>query len=206
MPNDDVVRGLIPLNRNMNYAHYYRASTGADIFIGDSVIITAAGLVGVSSAATIGVENLIGVAIGFAGPNKASLATDDPFLDASDLTTLAAGLPAGDRFILVADDPNQEFYVQEDTGGTALTLAEAGAAINIVYRSTTSGNETSGFSRSEIDASAVVTTTAAQLQILRLYDGMNADGTNNAVGDYAKWVVKFVTHQLGGAANAAPVV
>lgn len=206
MANDDYARGLVPLNRNPNYAHYYRASTATDIFLGDTLLLNASGLVGVSSAATIGVENLIGVAIGFSGPQKRGLATDDPYLDASDLTTLAAGLETGDRLVLVADDPNQEFYVQEDTGGTALALADVGAAINVVYRSTDSGNTTSGWSRSEIDASAVVTTTAAQLQILRLFDGINNDGTNNAVGDYAKWVVKILHHQRGGAANAAPIV
>ena len=111
MANDDFLRGLIPLNSivpGVN-AHYYRATTSADIFIGDTVRMTAAGYVGISSAAAIAVEQLLGVAVGFAGPDKQGLATDDPYLDASDLTTLAAGLDTGDRYILVADDPNQEF-------------------------------------------------------------------------------------------------
>ena len=206
MANDDFPRGLVPLSLRPLGIHYYRASTGADIFIGDSVNRNASGLVGVSSAATIGVEQLLGVAVGFAGPRKAGTATDDPYLDASDLTTLATGLETGDRFIAVADDPNQEFYIQEDTGGTALSLLEIGAAIAVVYRTAGSGNTTSGFSQSEIDASGFVTTTAAQLQIIRRHDNINADGTYNAVGDYAKWVVKILHRQDGGAANAAPIV
>lgn len=208
MANDDVARGFVPLNSiipGVN-AHYYRVSTAADIFIGQPVLLNASGEVGASSNATIQ-PTIIGVAVGFAGPNKAGLATDDPYLDASDLTTLAAGLPAGDRYVLVADNPQQQYYIQEDTGGTALALADVGAACDLIYRTAAdSGNTTSGWARLELDASTVVTTTAAVVQILGLYPGVNNDGTNNAVGDYAKWVVKFLHHALGGAANAAPVV
>lgn len=207
MANDDFARGLVPINFNPKAnAHYYRASSASDIFIGQPVLMNASGYVGAASNAAIQ-PTIIGVAIGFAGPQKRGLATDDPYLDASDLTTLAAGLETGDRYVLVADDPQQQFIIQEDTGATALALADQGAAIDLIYRTAAdSGNTTSGIARLEIDASTVVTTTAAVLQILQLADLVNNDGTNNAVGDYAKWVVKFVTHQLGGAANAAPVV
>ena len=208
MANDDFARGFVPLNSiipGVN-AHYYRASTASDIFIGQPIQGNASGFFGVTSNAAIQ-PTIIGVAVGFAGPQKAGLATDDPFLDASDLTTLAANLRTGDRWILVADDPQQQFFIQEDTGGTALALADVGAAIDLIYRTfADSGNTTSGIARLEIDASTVVTTTAAVVHILGLHDNINNDGTDNAVGDYAKWRVKFLHHGLAGAANAAPIV
>jgi len=169
MANDDFARGLVPINFNPRAdAHYYRASTASDIFIGQPLILNASGYVGVGSNAGETMQ-YIGVSVGFAGPLKRGLATDDPYLDASDLTTLAAGLETGDRYVLVADNPQQKFIIQEDTGGTALAIADQGAAIDLIYRTATdSGNTTSGIARLEIDASSVVTTTAAVLQILQL--------------------------------------
>ena len=204
MANDDFARGLIPLNSILPgvNAHYYRASTSEDIFIGNVIAVGADGFARLGSNSAV--TPLLGVALGFAGPQKSGLATDDPYLDASDLTTLASNLRTGDRYVLVADDPNQEFFIQEDTGGTALAILDQFAAIDLVNR-TTVGNVTSGFANAEIDASSVVTTTAAILQILRLHDNVNNDGTNNAVGDYAKWVVKILHHTMI-TANAAPII
>lgn len=209
MANDNLPRGLTPIHLQPNGAHYYRVSTAADIFIGMPVQQAAAGyIVGVGTAT--GIANLMGVAIGFAGVNKSGIAMNAPFLDVSRVTPPEDGLESGDRFVLIADDPNQEFYVQEDTGGTALALADAGTAIDGIYRGASAtavnGDSNTGWANFEIDASSVVTTTGATFQVLRLHDGTNTDGTNNAVGDYAKWVVRILHHQRAGAAVAGPIV
>ena len=202
MANDNFPRGLVPLRLKPDGAHYYRVSSGADTFLGEPVQLHTTGYV--VGASIAGVAYYLGVAIGFAGPDKASIANDDPFLDVSDLAPLASGLPTGDRFVLVADDPDQEFYIQEDTGGTALALADIGAAIDGLYRGSSgtarAGSADTGWASLELDASAVVTTTAAVLQLLGLHETMNSDGTRNAVGDYAKWVVKILHHQKRGTA------
>ena len=208
MANDNFARGLVPVNWPFISAHYYRVSTSVNIFLGEVVDLASTGYVGNTiDVTTAGVVQAIGVAVGFAGPNKAGLAGNDSFLRAADLTTLASGLPTGDRFVLVADDPNQRFIVQGDTGGTLAGLANAGETAALIYRGGGSGNTTSGWANLELDASTNTTGSAQLLQLVQLNDNVNVDGTNNAgVANYAKWVVKFLTHRLAGGANVSPGV
>ena len=201
MANDNFPRGLFPINFNLNQAHYYRVDTATDIFLNQPVTIPAAGFV--VGAATAGASGLVllGVAVGFAGTLKRGLATNDPFLDVSDLAPPTPSSDTGDRYVLVADDPNQEFMVQEDTGGTALALADIGAAADVIYRGAggvVDGNVDTGLSSLELDASTVAAGTAGSWTILRLHDVVNSDGTENAVGDYAKWIVRITHHQKTG--------
>ena len=196
MANDNFPRGLVPKNLNWSKVHYYRASTaGADIFIGQPVDFVAAGFVGnVIEVCREGVIQALGVAVGFAGPFKKGLATDDSYLDVSDLSTLATGLEAGDRWIAVADDIEQEFIAQGDTGATLATLAAIGESVSMIYRAT-SGDTTTGWANLELDSSSNAAGTGQVLQILGLHDSVNVDGTENTSGNYAKWVVKIMTHR-----------
>jgi|SRR3990167_7098488 len=207
MANDNFPRGLFPINFNPKAdAHYYRASTaGTDIFFGQPVDLVSAGFVGnVIDITTAGIVQAIGVAIGFAGPLKKGLATDDPFLDVSDLTTLAAGLEAGDRWVLVADNPVQRFIVQGDTGGTLATLAAIGESAALIYRAT-SGDTSTGWANLELDASSNAASTGQIVKILGLHDVVNVDGTENTTGNYAKFVVMIQTHRLNPANLASAV-
>lgn len=203
MVNDNDPRGLIPLealNGGRPRGHYYRVTTATDLFKGCPVTLLASGYVDASSVTAM--VPILGVAWAFAGTLKRGLATNDPFLDVSDLTPPTPSSDTGDRWVYVLDDPEQEFIVQEDTGGTQLTLAEAGAACDLIYRGATatavSGNLDNGWAALELDVSGVVTTTAAPVWIIRLHDMINTDGTENAVGDYGKWVVTILHHQRGG--------
>lgn len=199
MANDNNPQGLVPYGKVLHKT-YYRVSTAADIYLGQPVSQTATGyVIGTSGQDT---TTLLGVALGFAGPNKAGLShTGDPFLDVSDVTPPTNGDPSGDRYVLVADDPQQEYIIQEDSGGTALTVAAIGAAINDLYRgaagATVTGDANTGWATLEIDASSVVATLSGAYQILRLHDYVNSDGSENGSGDYAKWVVKILHHQRG---------
>lgn len=208
MANDNFPRGFVPLNFNIQQAHYYRVDSTSDIYVGQAVAIPAAGyVVGAATGTNVVV---LGVAVGFAGTLKRGLATNDPFLDASDLAPPTPSSDTGDRYILVADNATQEFYIQEDTGGTALALADIGASVNVLYRgavgNTVAGNADTGLASLELDASTVSAAgTDGLVTLLRLHDYVNTDGTENAVGDYAKWVVRFTHHQKIGLQAVAQV-
>ena len=204
MANDDFARGLFPLNWPKIKTHFYRVGTGTDVFFGELVDFASTGYVTNAIAVnSAGTQYALGVAVGFAGPDKSGLATDDPYLDASDLTTLASGLPTGDRWVEVADDPEQEFVVQGDTGGTLMGLAAVGETAVLIYRAT-SGNVNSGWANLELDASSNGTGTGALVVVQRLHEVMNSDGTKNTAGaNYAKWVVRILHHRHRGIADSS---
>ena len=194
MANDDFARGLVPLNTNGGRtvnSHYYLATTITDISIGMSVRLVDGR---VQRAVVTGMVPCIGVALGFSR-NKGASNELDPWLDVSDLSS-------DDWYVQVADDPSQEFFIQEDTGGTALT-ATAGSYFIMGLFQTTSIETVSGITRLELDASTALANTSGHLQILRLHDYVNSDGTQNAVGDYAKWVVRIGHHQKAAGAIEA---
>ena len=194
MANDDFARGLVPLNTNGHgtvNTHYYLATTITDIAIGMPVRLVDGR---VQRAVVTGMVPCIGVAVGFA-KNKGASNELAPWLDVS-------GLTSDDWYVQVADDPDQEFYIQEDTGGTALTGTAGSYFIMGVFQ-TTSIDTVSGVARLEIDASTALANTSGHLQILRLHDVVNSDGTQNAVGDYAKWVVRIGHHQKAAGAIEA---
>jgi len=197
MANDDLPRGLVPLNTNNGgtvQTNVYEADTANDVYIGMPVALNAAGQ---ATAAAVGVDLtcILGVATGFldetagAAPNKDL--NSPPFLDVSDFTSV------GNPHIIVSDDPNQEYYIQEDTGSTALTQAAAGTTAHLLFQAT-SGNTTTGWTTAELDASTAASDTGGSFQLLRFHRNMNSDGSVNAAGDYAKWVVKIYHHQRAG--------
>src|SRR3990167_7589671 len=195
MANDDYARGLVPLNTNGHgtvNTHYYLATTITDIAIGMPLRLVDSR---VQRAAVTGMASVIGVALGFS-KNKGVSNELDPWLDVSDLSS-------DDWYVQVADDPDQEFFIQEDTGGTALTGTAGSYFCDLVYQ-TTSIDTVSGVARLEVDASSALANTSGVVQLLRLHDYVNSDGTQNAVGDYAKWVVRLGHHQK--AAGAIGVV
>ena len=199
MANDSFPRGLFPLR--LLQATPYKANTAADIFLGMPVALGADGLVAPANATTGGGVQFLGAAIGFSDGNKGSIATADPFLDVSDLGS------DKEPYVLVADAPQQEFIVQEDTGGSALVQADIGLIYTMVY-GTGSGNTNTGWTNLELDRSTGLTGTAGQIMLLRLHDGVNSDGTVNTTGNYAKYVAKIVHHQknVGIVANPGPTV
>ena len=194
MANDDFARGLIPLNTNGGRTvnnHYYLATTITDIAIGMPLRLVDGR---VERSASTGMVPTIGVAIGFS-KNKGASNELAPWLDVS-------GLTSDDWYVQVADDPGQEFFIQEDTGGTALTATAPSYFIQMVMQ-TTSIDTVSGVTRGELDASTALATTSGLLQILRLHDYVNTDGTQNALGNYAKWVVRLGHHAKAGGAIEA---
>src|SRR3990167_7661111 len=134
MAKDNLPRGLFPIDGTKCKINYYRVGTATDVFLGQPVDLASTGFITPAiDVTTAGIVQAIGVACGFAGPLKRGLACDDPFLDASDLTTLASGLEAGDRWVAVADDPNQVFIIQGDSGGTIAGIAQTGESAALIY-------------------------------------------------------------------------
>ena len=192
MANDDYPRGLIPRNNTRQgiVSQVYEAQSGTatgPIFRGQPVRLVAAGVVE-NAPETGGTGTAyLGVAIGFLGENYGP--PDATFNNTGGTTK---------RYVIVANDPEQDFVIQEDTGGTALAALDRGASCDLLYRSAGSGNNTTGEAQLELDASSVLGTNSGAVLLYKLHDITNSDGTQNDYGDYAKWVVRLTNHQLRG--------
>ena len=196
MANDDFPRGLIPVThrgQTLRTRKYEADSSGvaAPIFFGQPVVQQASGLI--SNAAPLGASGVVylGVAVGFLDANDGVPAT--PYNDSGGTAR---------RYVVVADDPDQEFEIQSDTGGTLATYTDRGATIDLLYRSPVnsvgSGSNITGFANLEIDGSSAVATNSGAVMLIRIKDQTNTDGTQNAPGNYCKWIVRITNHQLRG--------
>ena len=202
MANDDNIRargGLLPVGfPNGSFRKtYYRLTTSAaaSVFIGQPMSADANGRVTPLALASSG-SVCIGPVVGFLDTSYAALP------NAMESLTVGAYLPSNtDAYVAICDDPNQDFVVQEDTGGSALTESNIFNNAAMIYR-TSSGDTTTGYSTAELDRSSAGTGTGGFLQLKAVLPQMNSDGTQNAVGNYCKWVVRITAHQFGSATNA----
>lgn len=92
-------------------------------------------------------------------------------------------------YALVADDPNVEFVIQEDSVGGALAATNVGQNADVIVAN---ANSTTGASQIELDSSTAATTSTLVLNIKRLHQ--TAD---NEIGTNANWVCGFNVHQFG---------
>lgn len=88
-------------------------------------------------------------------------------------------------YLLVADDPDQEFEVQEGGSGTALAITDIGKHIDSV--TALDANTTTGRSKYQIDNNAKATDNTWIIKRL-------VSRPDNAVGTYAKWIVQANLH------------
>lgn len=91
------------------------------------------------------------------------------------------------RRVLVCSDPNALFVIQEGTGGTAFTAADAGlnASLSIGSPSTTTGK-----SGCTLDNSTGATTNTRAVKLIRPLPALD-----NAIGDSCRWVVRINRHR-----------
>jgi hypothetical protein len=186
MANSDAPRGLTPV-RHRNGAPYngaanvyvIPASDGTAVFIGDAVKSAgSADAEGVPTVARAAAGDAVrGVVVGVLPDTRESL----PYRAASTL-----------RKVLVADDPDLVFEIQEDSVGGALTADEAGENADLIVAA---GSTLSGRSGMELDSSTH-TTSSAQFRILRL-----VRRPDNEIGANAKWEVAINEHELAAAAG-----
>ena len=118
--------------------------------------------------------------------------------DAMSLITQAAYLPANtDAYVCIADDPNQEFIIQEGSASVAqMGSANVGNTVGITFFKATSGDTNTGSSLAEITPVGAAASTMGSLRLVAYADQVNSDGSFNTPGIYAKWVVRIQNHRL----------
>ena len=162
------------------------AYSGAALYIGDPVIsaggATASGVPTIALAAiTNGVRGVIvgmGVAEGLMA-NPKNL----------DSTYRPAATQSTDWYVMVADDPNIIFEVQEHSNGTALAATEIG--MNTDSWLGTGNGYVSGWQLGSASDQTPVVTATLQCKLLGL-----ARKPNNTWGAYAKHLIQFNVHEL----------
>lgn len=91
------------------------------------------------------------------------------------------------RIVMVADDPNALFEIQENSGGTAFTANDVGLNANFIVAS---GSTVTGFSGVEADTATEATTNTLDLKLVGI-----ARRQDNAIGANCKWLVRINRHQ-----------
>lgn len=92
------------------------------------------------------------------------------------------------RLVMVADDPELLFEIQEVSGGTPLTLNDAGLNANIIVAA---GSTVTAMSGTELNNATEATTNTLDLHIV---SPVNRD--DNAIGEHCKWLVTINRHQF----------
>lgn len=156
---------------------------GTAYFVGDPVAF--AGSADVNGIATVALcaagATAIGVILAI-GTNKSG-----PFADLNDLTkTSAPATKTAVYYVLVADDPNIVYEVQEIGTGTALTATEVGLNANWVNGTPATGVKVSA---TQIDNATEAVTSTLNMKLLGLVQRQD-----NAFGAFAKYRVIINNH------------
>ena len=171
----------------------YRVETSSTIqyFKGQFAVINSNGRVETVVGTASGGMISCGVIWGFTDLSQAGLPTGMASL------TQGAFLPVStDAYAQVIIDPNQLYVMEEITGGTAIVASSIGLGVDFTYICAT-GNTQTGIANSVLRNVALTNGTSNMLQIVGLLDITNQDGTANASGASAKWVVRIARHQFG---------
>lgn len=91
------------------------------------------------------------------------------------------------RLLLVADNPNLLFEIQEVSGGTALAANDIGLNADFVVAA---GSTVTGQSGVELNNATEATTNTLDLHIVGL-----VNREDNAIGEHAKYLVRINRHQ-----------
>lgn len=184
MANDNTPKGLVPV-RSVNGQPYTGGGNIYSIAAGQGTLLGLGDLVKLAGTGqTINDQS-------YADVTRA--ATGDVFVGA-----VVAVIPATRdstvyreastlRLLVVCDDPNMLFEIQEGGGGTAMAINDIGLNGNIVVAN---ADTTTGWSGTLLDNSTPPNTTNTfDLKIVGF-----VNKPNNAVGAYAKWLVRINRH------------
>lgn len=197
MPNSIGPRGFVP-SRYMDGSawnggcnmYVVLSTEGNQINIGDTVKSAANGDangIPAMTKITNGTDTARGVVIGCLAANP-----NDPSLVGTMLDLTIQNIPATktkNYYILVADDPNLLFELQDD-GLAALTATSCNKNASYTVANPTAPQQNSA---SVLSTASVATTSTLPLKIVGL-----AQKPDNAFGINAKWLVRFNTHELIG--------
>lgn len=177
MANTDFPHGLNPISSphgGIRRTPYDKTASTA-LFLGDPVTMVAAGTVQRAAAGQV----LLGVVEGI-------------FDSTGKPVNYVAASDADAYTVMVADDPDQLFEAQEDSGGAALAAADVGMNCDILV---TDGDTGTGKSKVEIDSSTKLSA-SGQLRLIKIVDRVD-----NAIGTNCDWVVQINEHQLKATAG-----
>lgn len=192
MPNENRPTGLTPVATINSGTYSGQARLYAiaptvvlGFAIGDPVITDTAngadpeGVPAVTLGAATG--PLRGVIVGIADQKGAMAKVDNP-----NSTVRPAAAQSKWWYVMVVDDPDVIFEVQEVGTGTPLTAADVGLNTNLVL-----GANNGFVSGWTMDNAVEAVTATLQVRILGL-----AQRPDNAFGQYAKYLVKINSHEL----------
>ncbi len=193
MANPNAPRGLKPVAHANGAPYtgagrvYYVPSTyGTALYIGDPVIIVtdssdANGIQTVQLASAGGGAYTIGPVVAVANSPDGLVAVT------RDSNIYHPASTAG--YVLVADDPDLLFEIQEDSAGGVMTVGAAGRNADLVSGT---GSTSTGLSGWMLDSSTLQTTNTLQLRIVEPVKRPDNDPTL----DYAKWLVRINLHSM----------
>lgn len=92
------------------------------------------------------------------------------------------------RLVLVEDNPDLLFEIQEVSGGTPLTANDVGLNANVVVAA---GSATTGLSGTELNNATEATTNTLDVKILGFVNRVD-----NEIGEHAKWLVALNRHRF----------
>jgi hypothetical protein len=96
-------------------------------------------------------------------------------------------------YVLVADDPDLLFEVQEDSVGGNLVMGAGGRNADLVSGT---GNAATGYSGWMLDSSTINTTNTLQMRIMRPVERPDNDLATSPTATNAKWLVSINLHSV----------
>jgi hypothetical protein len=190
MANADFARGLVPVRNAAGglyncalRAYTARSDYATALFIGDPVVKS-----GLADA-----NGRPGIILATAGATNAITGVVMGFEDAPSMT-LGYGAASTQRTVLVADDPDLLFEIQEDSGGAATALADVGLNVDLVSAAGSTTTRTSGWMA---DSSTKATGATLQLKIVGFQERADVEPATSK----SKLLVKINLHTE--AANTA---
>jgi len=198
MANPNTPRGIIPY-KYTNGAPYNGAVNiyavasdyGTALYVGDPLTPTGAsdanGIPYVQIATAGSAAYILGSFVGIVDGGNPVVAVTQGLPIYHPASTL--------QYILVADDPNLLFWVQEDSAGGSIAMATAGMKNADLVAG--SGSTVTGYSGWMLDSSTINTTNTLQVRLIGgLQEADNTMGSTNA-----KWLVRLnldtITHTTG---------
>lgn len=191
MANVDAAFGLEPVapkGGTIQTNEYYVASSdGTALFIGDPVIIDGGadtlGKASVIRASGATAARITGVVVGFR-PDAA-------------INAIGYRAASTAAYVLVCDDPEQVYEVQDDSTGGNLAAADIGLNANLASGTGSAYTKRSGF---ELDTSTKATTATHQCRILGIVQRADV-----SIGANTKVLVRLNTPTETGAAGSTGV-
>lgn len=162
-PGTDTPFGFHPYGKVLRVRPYLKDAAAAAIYPGDLLALEADGglvVAGVSGTQTLGVA---------AEYSPVSTSKTD---------------------FMVYDDPDQLFYVQDDSDTTAMSETEIGTNVDAI---TTTGDTNTLLSLHEIDSNSAAATAGLLMKVIGLHE-MEARNFATAAGQQRKWIVQFNSH------------